>query len=148
MSRLRLRHRDSEISRARIFLATARESMHSKFYKNLGSWYLALEDFNVPHQIQSGEYSMDGDMDGVAYIGGAFCGRSTATGTMTAGTSMPIRSITRTTGTMVISSFPATLLFLPRRMVREFSIGVLYAIRQPSSQCFQHLRRGCCSEYS
>ena len=130
MSRLRLRHRDSEISRARIFLATARESMHSKFYKNLGSWYLALEDFNVPHQIQSGEYSMDGDMDGVAYIGGAFCGRSTAT------------------GTIVISSFPATLLFLPRRMVREFSIGVLYAIRQPSSQCFQHLRRGCCSEYS
>ena len=84
-----------------------------------------------------------GGMDGVAYIGGAFSGRSMATGTTTAGTSKRIRSTTRTGGMPTIRFCPATLFFLLRLVRGSFRYKTFAPTPNHSADIFYVFAKGC-----
>lgn len=63
-----LEFRGLEFSRLRL-----RKARMRNFIKNLGSWYLALVDFDVPNDIQSREHSTDGGTDGARYESRRLC---------------------------------------------------------------------------
>jgi len=64
-----LPHEDSEAVNAGIRAAKsfAECALATFAQKHIASWCLELEDFEVSHKIQPGEYSMGGGMDGAMH---------------------------------------------------------------------------------